>query len=31
MAEFLSSLSPDAAEQVEYLISNVPFAIWETL
>lgn len=31
MTEFFASLSPDAAEQVEYLINNVPFAIWETL
>ena len=31
MAEFLASLDPKAAEQVEYLIGNVPFAIWETL
>ena len=31
MAEFLAFLGPDAAEEVQYLISNVPFAIWETL
>ena len=31
MAEFLASLGPDAAEEVQYLIGNVPFAIWETL
>lgn len=31
MAEFLASLDPKVAEQIEYLIENVPFAIWETL
>ena len=31
MAEFLAGLDPKAAEQVEYLMGNVPFAIWETL
>ena len=31
MAEFLAFLGPDAAEEVQYLISNVPFAIWETV
>ena len=31
MAEFLASLDPKAAEQVEYLLENVPFAVWETL
>ena len=31
MAEFLASLDPKAAEQVEYLLASVPFAVWETL
>lgn len=31
MAEFLASLDPKAAEQVEYLLESVPFAVWETL
>ncbi len=31
MAEFLAALGPDAAEEVTYLLDNVPFAIWETL
>ena len=31
MAEFLATLDPKTAEQIEYLIGNVPFAIWETL
>lgn len=31
MAEFLAGLDPKVAEQIEYLIESVPFAIWETL
>ena len=30
MAEFFVSLDPKIAEQLQYLIDNVPFAIWET-
>ena len=30
MAEFFVSLDPKIAEQHQYLIDNVPFAIWET-
>ena len=31
MTDFLVSIYPDFLEEAEYLLNNLPFAIWETI